>query len=292
MLSGTVGYSAGNVGGGPGAVKPRETGHRLERATALGHIPAGRSLAQSPRPRPSTCARAPWPRVSTPREFPVKIRLRFFASLRERTGVSETDLECAEGTTVSVLRRDLESRYGKRAGFGSTLLVSVNWDPAEPGRVLVEGDEVAFLPPMSGGSIPPGACWISETPITQAMVEEKVRGAGCGAIVSFLGTVRDVSRGKRIQRLEYEAYPGMAEKKMSEIGEAIVARWPGARVAIAHRVGMLAIGEVAVAIAVSAPHRAEAFEACRYAIDRLKQTVPIWKKEFTVDGDYWVEENP
>jgi molybdopterin synthase catalytic subunit len=124
------------------------------------------------------------------------------------------------------------------------------------------------------------------------MVEEKVRGAGSGAIVSFLGTVRDFSRGKRIERLEYEAYAGMAERKMAEIGETIASRWPGARVAISHRVGRLAIGEVAVAIAVSAPHRAEAFEACRYAIDRLKQTVPIWKKEFTVEGEYWVEENP
>ncbi len=222
----------------------------------------------------------------------MKIRLRFFASLRERTGLTETDLECAEGTTVSALRGELAGRYGERAGFGSTLLVSVNWDPADPERVLADGDEVAFLPPMSGGSAPAGTFWISETPITQAMVEEKVRGAGCGAIVSFLGTVRDFSRAKRIERLEYEAYPGMAEKKMAEIGETIATRWPGARVAIAHRVGRLAIGEVAVAIAVSTPHRPEAFEACRYAIDRLKRTVPIWKKEFTVDGEHWVEENP
>jgi molybdopterin synthase catalytic subunit len=124
------------------------------------------------------------------------------------------------------------------------------------------------------------------------MVEEKVRGPGCGAVVSFLGTVRDVSRGNRIQRLEYEAYPGMAEKKMAEIGESMAVRWPGTRVAIAHRVGTLGLGEVAVAIAVAAPHRAEAFEGCRYAIDRLKRTVPIWKKEFAVDGEYWVEENP
>lgn len=222
----------------------------------------------------------------------MKIRLRFFAALREHTGVSELDLECAEGTTVETLRRDLASRYGDRAGFGTTLLVSVNWDPADAARLLVEGDEVAFLPPMSGGSESAGAYWISETPITQAVVEEKVRGPGRGAIVSFLGVVRDFSRGKRIERLEYEAYPGMAEKKMAEIGETIAARWPGARVAIAHRVGRLEIGEMAVAIAVSAPHRAEAFEACRYAIDRLKQTVPIWKKEFTVDGEHWVEENP
>lgn len=222
----------------------------------------------------------------------MQIRLRFFASLRERTGVSEMDIECADGTTVEALRRDLATRYGDRAGFASTLLVSVNWDPADPERVLGEGDEVAFLPPMSGGSGSGGAYWISETPITQAMVEEKVRGPGCGAVVSFLGTVRDLSRGKRIQRLEYEAYPGMAEKKMAEIGESMAVRWPGTRVAIAHRVGTLGLGEVAVAIAVAAPHRAEAFEACRYAIDRLKRTVPIWKKEFAVDGEYWVEENP
>jgi molybdopterin synthase catalytic subunit len=146
---------------------------------------------------------------------------------------------------------------------------------------------------MSGGSgSDDEAYWISAAPIDQGMVEEKVREAGYGGTVTFIGTVRDHSRGKSVVRLEYEAYPGMAEKKMREIGEEIAKQWPGVRVAMAHRVGSLGVGDVAVAIAVAAPHRAQAFEACRFAIDRLKQTVPIWKKEFTSDGEHWVEHNP
>jgi molybdopterin converting factor subunit 1 len=222
----------------------------------------------------------------------VKLKLRFFAALRERVGVAELEVECPEGITVEALRRDLLARYGASAGFGTKIFVAVNWDPGEATQTLHEGDEVAFLPPMSGGSDPEGSFWISEAPIDAAMVEKKVRAAGCGGIVTFVGTVRDMSREKPIRCLEYEAYPGMAEKRMRAIGGEVAARWPGARVAMAHRVGRLAIGEVAVAISVAAPHRDEAFRACRYAIDRLKETVPIWKKEFTMEGGEWVDPQP
>ncbi len=219
----------------------------------------------------------------------MKIKVKFFASLRERVGVSEVDLECPDRSSVADLRVRLAERYRQPEAFASTLLVSVNWDPAGEGHLLREGDEVAFLPPMSGGANAEGAFWLSETPIDAAMVEEKVRWAGCGGVVTFLGAVRAESRGKKIERLEYEAYGGMAVKKMREIGEEMARRWPGVRVAIAHRTGALDVGEVAVAIAVAAPHRAEAFEACRYAIDRLKEVVPIWKKEIAEDGACWVE---
>ena len=219
----------------------------------------------------------------------MKLKLRFFAFLRESLGLSELDIECPEGTTVDVLRHDLGVRYGASSSFGTRMFVAVNWDPAEAKHELREGDEVAFLPPMSGGSSREGSFWISETPISGALVEEKVRAAGCGGIVTFVGAVRDVSGGKRVLRLEYEAYPEMAERKMREIGEEVAVRWPGARVAMVHRVGRLEIGDVAVAIAVATPHRAAAFEACRHAIDRMKETVPIWKKEFTEEGEYWVD---
>jgi molybdopterin synthase catalytic subunit len=219
----------------------------------------------------------------------VKLKIRFFASLRERLGASDLDLECAEGTTVEDLRRQLAGRYAQPEAFAATLLISVNWDPVDASYPLSDGDEVAFLPPMSGGSGNRGVYWLSETPIDSSMVEEKVKAPGCGGLVTFLGTVRGESRGQQILRLEYEAYPGMAEKKMREIGEAMAERWPGIRIAMAHRVGQLEVGEVAVAIAVATPHRAEAFEACRYAIDRLKTLVPIWKKEVAVNGEYWVE---
>jgi molybdopterin synthase catalytic subunit len=112
-----------------------------------------------------------------------------------------------------------------------------------------------------------------------------------GGVVSFLGTVRDASRGKTIRHLEYEAYPELALREMERIAEEASARFPGARVAVAHRTGHLEIGEIAVVVAASAPHRAEAFAACRYTIDTLKQRVPIWKKEVATDGESWVDEH-
>jgi molybdopterin synthase catalytic subunit len=113
-----------------------------------------------------------------------------------------------------------------------------------------------------------------------------------GGVVTFTGVVRNQARGAEIDHLEYEAYAPMAEKEMRKIRDAVAARWPQVKLAFAHRVGRLAIGEAAVMIAAAAPHRAEAFEACRFAIDTLKKTVPIWKKEFATSGAYWVEENP
>jgi molybdopterin synthase catalytic subunit len=132
---------------------------------------------------------------------------------------------------------------------------------------------------------------ITEDEIRPQNVIKAVEHPAAGAIVTFLGTVRDRSRGKRVLYLEYDAYPGMAEKTLRQIGEEIRERWGLDRVAIVHRVGRLEIGEAIVAIAVAAPHRAEAFEACRYAIDRLKEIVPIWKKEAWEGGEYWVEDN-
>lgn len=118
---------------------------------------------------------------------------------------------------------------------------------------------------------------------------ERVRKAGCGAVVSFLGTVRDLTDGKITASLDYESYPGMAEKKMAEIEEETRARWPIGDMMMVHRLGHLEIGDVSVAVAVSCPHRGQAFDACRYAIDRLKELVPIWKKENWADGSKeWV----
>jgi molybdopterin synthase catalytic subunit len=132
---------------------------------------------------------------------------------------------------------------------------------------------------------------VTDEEITAQMVIEAVEHPSVGAIVTFLGTVRDRSQGRRVLYLEYDAYPEMAERTLRQIGEEIRERWGLDRVAIVHRVGRLEIGEASVAIAVAAPHRAEAFEACRYAIDRLKEIVPIWKKEVREGGECWVEEN-
>jgi molybdopterin synthase catalytic subunit len=130
---------------------------------------------------------------------------------------------------------------------------------------------------------------LTHEPIDHQALTEMVRRADCGAVVTFLGTVRDLTDGKVTAALDYEAYPGMAEKKLAEIEAETRARWPVGEMALVHRLGHLAVGEVSVAVAVSCPHRAEAFEACRHAIDRLKEIVPIWKKENWGDGSSeWV----
>jgi molybdopterin synthase catalytic subunit len=130
---------------------------------------------------------------------------------------------------------------------------------------------------------------LTTDPIDYFALTEQARRPGCGAVVTFLGTVRDLTDGRVTTALEYEAYPGMAEKKLAEIEQEARARWAVGEMILIHRVGRLEVGEVSVAVAVSCPHRAEAFEACRYAIDRLKEVVPIWKKENWADGSSeWV----
>lgn len=127
-----------------------------------------------------------------------------------------------------------------------------------------------------------------DNPAIRAL-EEAVTYPGAGGIVTFAGVVRDNARGKRVLSLEYDAYPEMAETQMAEIAAEVARRWPESRLAMVHRVGPLAIGEASVVIVAACPHRAEAFDACRYAIDTLKARVPIWKKEFYEDGEEWVE---
>ena len=125
---------------------------------------------------------------------------------------------------------------------------------------------------------------LTTEPIDHHALTEQVRRPSCGAVVTFLGTVRDLTGDRVTTALDYEAYPGMAEKKMAEIEREARARWPVGEMALVHRTGRLAVGEVSVAVAVSCPHRGEAFEACRFAIDRLKEVVPIWKQENWADG--------
>lgn len=133
---------------------------------------------------------------------------------------------------------------------------------------------------------------ITRDPLDGAAIralEEAVTTSGAGGVVTFTGVVRDNARGKRVRALEYDAYPEMAESEMARIATEVARRWPESGVALVHRIGPLAIGECSVAVVVACPHRAEAFEACRYAIDTLKASVPIWKKELYEDGQEWVE---
>jgi molybdopterin synthase catalytic subunit len=219
----------------------------------------------------------------------MQVTVRLFGSLREATGAKELAVSVGVGTRVGELFALLAREHAAFERLGARLRVAVNQDVVGFEHALADGDEVAFLPPVSGGA-EPKRCWISDQPLDAGAVVSRVLGPDAGGIVTFVGTVRDASRGHTIRHLEYEAYPAMAERELERICAEAAERW-GARVAIAHRVGHLAIGEIAVVVAAAAKHRAEAFAACRYAIDTLKVRVPIWKKEFAEGGEYWVEDH-
>jgi molybdopterin synthase catalytic subunit len=216
------------------------------------------------------------------------VSVLLFGSLREATGAKELDVALRDGATVAELTALLARDHPVFARLPGRVRVSVNYEVVEDARALCDGDEVAYLPPVSGGG---GRCRLSERPLDPEAVLALVAGPDCGGLVTFTGAVRDHARGRSIRELEYEAYPGMAEAEMEKICGEAEARWPGARVAVAHRVGRLAIGELAVVVAAAAPHRDAAFAAARYAIDELKRRVPIWKKEVATDGEYWVEDH-
>lgn len=219
----------------------------------------------------------------------MQVTVRLFGSVREATGAKELPVELAPGATVSALTALLAREHPIFTEMEGRLRVSVNQSIVSGDPALSDGDEVAYLPPVSGGS--DKRCWLSEKPLDVQAVMDRVSGDDCGGVVVFLGAVRDHSKGHDIRHLEYEAYAGMAEAEMDGIAQEAAGRWPGSRVAIAHRTGHLGIGELAVVVAAAAPHRAEAFEAARFSIDTLKERVPIWKKEVTTDGEYWVEDH-
>jgi len=227
----------------------------------------------------------------------MKVRLRLFASVREIVGSGEVALEVPEGSTLADLVGQVGEQYPRLKGLAPSLLWAVNREYRTPDHRLQEGDEVGLIPPVSGGAGPGGGSGggagedlyrVTEEPLSLDALARRVGARSSGAVAGFLGIVREQSRGRRVIRLEYEAYPEMAEAKMRQIGEEIRAQWPVEAVAIVHRTGALAIGEASVAIAVASPHRHEALQACAYAIERLKEIVPIWKKEVWADGSEWI----
>jgi molybdopterin converting factor subunit 1 len=219
----------------------------------------------------------------------MRVLVKLFGQVREAVGEKELSVDLPEGATARDLRRMLAGSYPVFDDLGDRLAVSVQLEVVPPDTVLRDADEVAFLPPVAGGA---GMCWISDRPLVESEAVARVKGPGMGGIVTFVGAVRDHARGRSIRHLEYEAYPEMAVREMEKIAAEAAQRWPGSRVAIGHRSGHLEVGDVAVVVAAAAPHRAEAFDACRFAIDTLKQTVPIWKKEVATDGEYWVDDHP
>jgi molybdopterin synthase catalytic subunit len=216
------------------------------------------------------------------------ITARLFARLREQAGTACIEVDLVEATVQDVYRA-LRERHPALEADLALIRPARNQRFAEWSERVADGDEVAFIPPVSGGSGPGTLIELGGEPLDARRLEAAVAHAGAGAICTFTGIVRDSSRGEEVTHLEYEAYAGMAERRMQAIVDEIAERWPDARVAMAHRTGVLEIGEASVVVSVSCPHRAEAIAACKWGIDRLKESVPIWKKEFARSGAVWIE---
>ncbi len=228
----------------------------------------------------------------------MKIQVLYFAVFRERIGRDDEELELAAGATVRDAIDALASRHAAIGVLRGKFRCAVNQDFTNDDRVLDDGDELALIPPVAGGAGDPIAVpaarhvQLLATPLSLDRCVAAVGGPGMGGVVTFTGMVRRHSRGVVVDHLEYEAYGTMAVREMLRLCDEIEAEVVGARVAVEHRIGRLAIGDTAVVIAVAAPHRGEAFTACRAMIDRLKDRVPIWKKEVGEDGAEWVGLGP
>ena len=221
----------------------------------------------------------------------VRVLVRLFASYREAAGVGHIELELPEGSQVRDAIRTV-LRDHPLVAEGRQVVIARNREYVDPDASLADGDEVALIPPVSGGATrATGTIAVTTEPLSVDDALDAVRQDGFGGLVVFLGTVRNESRGVRVTHLEYEAYAEMAEAKMREIAARLEREHAPARVAMHHRVGDLAIGETAVIVAAGAPHRDAAFAAARKAIDEVKSVVPIWKKEHTADGAVWIEEH-
>jgi molybdopterin converting factor subunit 1 len=219
-----------------------------------------------------------------------RMTIKLFATLRERARTGEIDREFPDGVTVDEIWRSLLAEFPELGGHRDSVGFAVNHQYVDGDYRPRPGDEVAFIPPVSGGSEP---FWLGPVKIVTRKIdlEELQRAVAdprSGATATFAGTTRIENAGRRVTRLEYEAYEPMALSEMRKIARAAGERFAIVRIAITHRIGRVDIGETSVAIAVSAAHRSDAFDACRFAIDRIKEIVPIWKKEYFEGGELWV----
>ncbi|HET9177735.1 MAG TPA: molybdenum cofactor biosynthesis protein MoaE [Terriglobia bacterium] len=218
----------------------------------------------------------------------MKVNVLFFGFIHDLTGLREEQVELGEGETLQGLRRLYENRFPRIGELAGSLLFAVNQQIAGPLAVLHEGDEVAFMPPVSGGM--DDSCYrITGEKISTSDFANSLHSPSDGAVVTFEGIVRNHSNRRNTLYLEYEAYEPMAVRKMQEIGSEARQKFNIHSIGIVHRTGKLEIGETSVAIVVTAAHRRPAFEACQYLIDRLKIVVPVWKKEYFEDGSVWAE---
>lgn len=220
----------------------------------------------------------------------MRIHVLLFGQAREIAGASELDLDVGAATTVGDAVARLVERFPALAPLDRILLTAVNEAYATRPEPIAEGDTLAVFPPVSGGDGPEDFFEITREPISILEMRDRLLRGADGAVCIFDGVARDNTRGRATRYLEYEGYEEMALKTMRQIGEEAHGRWPTIdRVGIRHRLGRIEIGESSVVIVVTSAHRKVAFEACQFAIDRLKQIVPIWKKEYFEDGAVWVQ---
>ena len=217
--------------------------------------------------------------------------VQLFASLAESAGTRQVEIEPPAGeTTAGGLASAVFDRFPALAGMGDSVMLAVNSEYVSPDFPVRDGDEVALIPPVSGGATEADAYFrITEDSLDLGTLHDLVLRPEAGAVSVFSGVVRNNNLGRDVDYLEYDAYPAMATKIMRQIAEEVRERWEVCAVAMHHRRGRLEIGAASVMIAVSSPHRKEGIEACHYAIDRLKAIVPVWKKEVWADGEHWIE---
>lgn len=226
------------------------------------------------------------------------VKVLFFGLLKDVTGHAEDRIELADGSHLDSVFRYYAEKFPKLGEMARSIVMARNHEFAGASTPVSDGDEIAFLPPVSGGvdswthqiSDPAGHFFaLTRDPIDTRVLTDMVRRDEDGAVIAFEGVVRNNSKGRATRFLDYECYEPMAIRKMAEIGREIAANGAVGRIAMVHRLGRMEIGEASVAIVVSAPHRKPAFDAALEGINRLKKLVPIWKKEYFADGEVWVE---
>ncbi|TMD40050.1 MAG: hypothetical protein E6I88_10730 [Chloroflexi bacterium] len=223
----------------------------------------------------------------------MNVRVVLFAKPRELVGKPQVELALPTGSTPADAWSQLSSRYDL-GPLPRSFRCAVNSEYAGWDAPLKDGDELAVIPPVSGGAVGErrGMVALRDDSLDAGAIAARIRSDLDGGLVVFEGVVRSQSRGKEVRALVYEAYGSMAQRQMEQLAEEASKRWPISNIAVVHRVGTLQVGETSVVIAVSAPHRAEAFDACEWLIDELKRTVPIWKKEIYSQGEAWIDDRP
>ena len=223
----------------------------------------------------------------------MNVRVVLFAKPRELVGQPQVVLALPAGATPADAWSQLSGRYDL-GPLPRSFRCAVNSEYAGWEDPLKDGDELAVIPPVSGGAVGErrGLIAIREDALDASAIADRIRSNTDGALVVFEGVVRAQSRGKQVRALVYEAYGSMAQRQMEHLSEEARRRWPISELAVVHRTGTLEVGETSVVIAVAAPHRGDAFDACEWLIDELKRSVPIWKKEIYTEGEAWIEDRP